>query len=252
MSLEDVVKWELMRVKDSIKSSREITSLIPGSKSIITNEEFDGNMYLIKRTFFFKNGLGYVVGFTATAGTYEKNLSNYDLLLPSISFQTPSRISIEINLEKTSNSIDFIYNIFTPKHDEINENIAYVSVGWNLWQELRNNADVNQLESVDILYPSLNGDAGKHKNEYTGRLFLKPRAINEFFIILCREKKVGDRIRIESLPKDKIEKFWEIINFEASEPILQVEFNNKSYVLNLIDCNGKTGIYIEKIDKQDI
>ena len=61
-----------------------------GGKAFVVVSRIDGLEYKTLTTYRFENGIGYVIGFTATHGTFDKNLPNYRAFLEKLEFVSPA------------------------------------------------------------------------------------------------------------------------------------------------------------------
>ena len=59
-------------------------------KAFVVVSRIDGLEYKTLTTYRFENGIGYVIGFTATHGTFDKNLPKYRAFLEELEFVKPA------------------------------------------------------------------------------------------------------------------------------------------------------------------
>ena|SRR5688572_5426498 len=60
-----------------------------GGKTFVVVSKIYGLEYKTLTTYRFENGIGYVIGFTATHGTFDKNLPKYHEFLEKLEFVKP-------------------------------------------------------------------------------------------------------------------------------------------------------------------
>lgn len=86
--LADVVQLEADRIADILVSREERDSEIGRTFVVVTR--IDGLRYKTQTTCHFANGIGYVIAFTATEGTYDVNVERYEQFLSRLSFVAPA------------------------------------------------------------------------------------------------------------------------------------------------------------------
>jgi hypothetical protein len=87
-SLEALISADNERVADMVVS-REVAPAKEG-KAFIVVSKIDGLEYKTLMTYRFENGIGYVIAFTATRGTFDKNLPKYRTFLEKFEFLKPA------------------------------------------------------------------------------------------------------------------------------------------------------------------
>ena len=83
-SLTEVVELEAKRVADILVSRQEVPSNL--GKRFVEVTRIRGLEYKSLTTCHFANGLGYVIAFTATRGTYDTNIGKFLSFLAALSF----------------------------------------------------------------------------------------------------------------------------------------------------------------------
>jgi hypothetical protein len=83
-SLKQLIAFDRKRV-DPATTSVEANGIDDNSR--IINTTINGLKYKGKSYYIFKNGIGYVVNFMATPGTYDKNISLFERFYNGIKFQ---------------------------------------------------------------------------------------------------------------------------------------------------------------------
>lgn len=86
-NVADLMHLEFERIGSTTVSREQIGTEPYLSYLIITSR--DGLLYKTKTAFAYTNGIGYIFVFTATPGTYEINLPQFDTLLYRTRFFTP-------------------------------------------------------------------------------------------------------------------------------------------------------------------
>lgn len=84
--LSDLVEFETQRVADILVSREEVPAEIGRAFIVVTN--IRGLQYKTLTTCHFANGVGYVIAFTATEGTYDLNVDKYRRFLKDLSFES--------------------------------------------------------------------------------------------------------------------------------------------------------------------
>jgi hypothetical protein len=87
-SLEALVAADNERVANMVISREAVPS--KEGKAFIAVSKIDGLEYKTLMTYRFENGIGYVIGFTATHGTFDKNLPKYRAFLEKLEFVKPA------------------------------------------------------------------------------------------------------------------------------------------------------------------
>lgn len=90
-SLEDLISDEDERVAN-IRLSKEAVPVKTG-KAFVVVTKTDGLEYKTLSTYRFENGVGYVIGFTATQGTFERNLPKYQAFVEKLEFVAPEAVA---------------------------------------------------------------------------------------------------------------------------------------------------------------
>lgn len=88
-TIDDLVKWQLELMGDSIESKKKGMEMSYLSYTIsgINN----GHDYKNKAAFAYKNGIGYVLVFAATPGTFDANLPKFQAFLQSLELTEPKK-----------------------------------------------------------------------------------------------------------------------------------------------------------------
>lgn len=87
-SLMDVIKVENERTSGIVLSREPIQSEL--GKAFVVISKIRGLEYKSQVTYYYANGVGYEIGFTATHGTYDKNLTKYKRFVEAIKFIAPA------------------------------------------------------------------------------------------------------------------------------------------------------------------
>ena len=87
-SLDALISNYTERRANVIVSSDAVPS--NGGKAFVVVSRIDGLEYKTLTTYRFENGIGYVIGFTATHGTFDKNLPKYRAFLEKLEFVRPA------------------------------------------------------------------------------------------------------------------------------------------------------------------
>ncbi|HMR17914.1 MAG TPA: hypothetical protein PKA53_01325 [Sphingobacterium sp.] len=77
-SLDDVVKAEFNRVKNTAIILNQVKIDSVEHTAYITNSLIKNFSYVSQQYFIFKNGIGYIITFTATPGTFNINLPKFE------------------------------------------------------------------------------------------------------------------------------------------------------------------------------
>jgi hypothetical protein len=93
--VEDLIKFEYERVQSILISKEQIDSL--PHVSYLVNTEMKGLKYQTKQVFVLKNDIGYVLTYTATPGTYDKNLSKFDSFVNKLNWFEPKEEQQSVN-----------------------------------------------------------------------------------------------------------------------------------------------------------
>jgi len=86
-SMEALISDEDERVA-AVGISKEPFPAAAG-KAFVRLSKIDGLEYKTLTTFRFENGVGYMIGFTATHGTFDRNLAKYQAFLEKLEFVAP-------------------------------------------------------------------------------------------------------------------------------------------------------------------
>ena len=103
-SIESLIKTDFERIKplrisyDSVENEQNPTFIV----NTIQNKL----KYKSKSVYFYKNKIGYIVDFTATPGTYDKNVGKFNEFLKTVSFFAP----IKTDTVKFANNLNFKFN----------------------------------------------------------------------------------------------------------------------------------------------
>ncbi len=87
--IDDLIEWEFNRISDIMIQKKELSLKNIRSYKVIT--KINNLIYITKSIFLFRQefNYGYIISFTATKGTYEKNLKIFDEFLKNIEFTNP-------------------------------------------------------------------------------------------------------------------------------------------------------------------
>ena len=83
-NLQHLVAYEFARTQD-VTISRE---KLNGSEAYVVHSKMDGLEYKSKLYFIYKNGTGCIINFTATKGTYDKNLQKFEDFYKNLQMST--------------------------------------------------------------------------------------------------------------------------------------------------------------------
>jgi hypothetical protein len=86
-NLNDLIKFEFQRIAYTLVTKEVLKGSTYTSYVVITLR--DGLIYKTNVSFVFKNNIGYVIAFTATPGTYDKNLAKFEAFVKGIVFAAP-------------------------------------------------------------------------------------------------------------------------------------------------------------------
>lgn len=86
-NIDELVSFEKRRIKQILVSMEEVSVEKRTAFLIIT--KINGLEYKTQSSFIYKNNCGYIISFTATHGTYDKNLSLYHEFLNGVEFFEP-------------------------------------------------------------------------------------------------------------------------------------------------------------------
>ncbi len=112
-SIGDLTKLEFNRIGHILESKEQIDSIPYEAYIVITIR--NGLRYKSKVAFVFKNGIGYVLSFTATPGTYDINLSKFDSFVKDIRWFEPKE-----DKQYASNTSIRFDGLYVAKTGEIN------------------------------------------------------------------------------------------------------------------------------------
>lgn len=104
-NIDDLTKLEFERIGHILESKEQIDSIPYIAYIVITVR--NGLKYKSKVEFVFKNGIGYVLSFTATPGTYDVNLSKFDSFVKTIIWFEPKEN--QASTSKTGIRFDGLY-----------------------------------------------------------------------------------------------------------------------------------------------
>ncbi len=113
-NIEELQKFEFERVASVLTSKERIAS--SANPAYVIMSKRNGFTYKTKTEFVFKDGIGYVLIYTATPGTYDINLSKFDDFIKTLSF---NRI-IKVDGPATSISSLHFDGLYIAKTGEIN------------------------------------------------------------------------------------------------------------------------------------
>lgn len=86
-SVDDLIAMERERIADVLISSEDTnTEFGPGFISIT---QINGLFYKTGVTFIYENGIGYIIAFSSTEGTYDKNLEKYHAFMKKLKLFPP-------------------------------------------------------------------------------------------------------------------------------------------------------------------
>lgn len=103
-SIESLIKVDFERTKkirtsyDSVENEQNPTIICYSIQNKLE--------YKSKSVYFFKNNIGYIVSFTATPGTYDKNVSKFNEFLKTVTFFTP----LKMDSSQFANSVKLKFN----------------------------------------------------------------------------------------------------------------------------------------------
>jgi hypothetical protein len=86
-NIDDLMKFEFDRISSIMVSKTKLDDILHTSYEIISKR--NNQSYKTKTTFVFKNNIGYVLIFTATPGTYDKNLPKFNDFITHVVFSAP-------------------------------------------------------------------------------------------------------------------------------------------------------------------
>ena len=112
-NVNDVVRLESERIADILLSKKDITvkeGITFDSRTRINNLE-----YVSRTVCRYENGLGYVLNFTATDGTFAQNLPSFEKVFANASFHIPSEIPRRLK-ERSHYDLAREYYKFGPSH----------------------------------------------------------------------------------------------------------------------------------------
>lgn len=89
-SLIDIINLEKARIQDDVVSMEEI-AISNDTKGYIIHTNFGKVEYKTKTMFYYKNKIGYIISFTATPGTYDLNIGQFERFLKTVSFIQPKK-----------------------------------------------------------------------------------------------------------------------------------------------------------------
>jgi hypothetical protein len=75
-NIDELINFEFNRTSNVIKSKVLVDSVL--NRAYIVNSEIRGLKYKSKLYFVFRNGTGYVINFTGTPGTFDKNIMKFE------------------------------------------------------------------------------------------------------------------------------------------------------------------------------
>jgi hypothetical protein len=90
-AIDEVVHCERDRIRDILTSSEDVDLEFGKAELYVT--EIQGNKYKSIAAFALKNGIAYVFGFTATFGTYDKNIDKFTEFLSRLEFPSPEGVT---------------------------------------------------------------------------------------------------------------------------------------------------------------
>jgi len=88
-SLNDVVRLENARVADILLSRKSVA--VENGIAFEERTRINQHEYISRRICRYENGLGYVISFTATDGTFEQNLPVFKSFVTNVSFEPPEK-----------------------------------------------------------------------------------------------------------------------------------------------------------------
>ena len=91
-TLQEVIQCELDRIRDILVSSKEVE--LKQGPALLTETEVRGIKYRSLTTFGLRNGIAYVIGFTSTPGTYDRNVNKFKDFIQRVEFFTPEQESV--------------------------------------------------------------------------------------------------------------------------------------------------------------
>ncbi len=106
-NIDDLMKFEFDRISSVMVSKTKLNDNSNTSYEIISKR--NNQSYKTKSTFIFKNNIGYVLIFTATPGTYEKNLPKFNDFITHVVFSAPVEKTTTQILSRTHIRFDGLY-----------------------------------------------------------------------------------------------------------------------------------------------
>ncbi|NIS17405.1 MAG: hypothetical protein GWN00_33465, partial [Aliifodinibius sp.] len=86
--IEDLMEFDFKRVEDITLAKSPVESMPGVSYQILTQQNMQ--TYSTNAVYYYENGIGYVIAFTATIGTYDMNHPQFRDFIKTIEFFEPS------------------------------------------------------------------------------------------------------------------------------------------------------------------
>jgi tetratricopeptide (TPR) repeat protein len=115
-SLQEMVDFEHDRIQDFLVSSTEVEA--ESGRTFRQVSEIRGLEYRSLANIRYVNGVGYVFTFTATEGTYEKNLPLFQAFLSTLTFKEPTAVQAPEPRTRVEKALE-LYSLGPSKAPEI-------------------------------------------------------------------------------------------------------------------------------------